>query len=556
MLQRRPEQRAIIRREMTFVTVLVVLFALASAVAVVARRVRIPYTVALVVAGVVVGATGTFEPPHLTKDLLFTVFLPGLLFEASYHLEFRRFIQNKTAIIALALPGVALAIGLTALILAPAGAAVSALEGFTLKHALVFAALIAATDPIAVVALFKSLGAPKRLGVLIEGESLLNDGTAVVFFTIALGIASGAPFSLLGASLSFVKVVGMGLAIGCVVGLVVTFAIQKVDDPMIEITLTTIAAYGSFAAAEQLHFSGVIATVTAGLIVGNYATRTGMSPTTRVAVETFWEYVAFALNSIVFLLIGFEVEIDNLVASWKVILLAYAAVTIARAIVVSAVTLGLRKTAERLPWHWSIVLAWGGLRGALSMVLVLALPADFPHRATLVSMTFGVVVLSLLGQGVTTGALMRRLGIVGERAGQDEYEEHRGRARVAKAALEELEAMVASGDLHAEIAAEIRGGYERRAADAEQSLHECHLARAELEAGELARARRHLIAVEKQAILDTSKKGLLGAHTVERLLRDVDARLHDLDDPRMDEPAAPKAEGTPPSSDGDGTSRS
>ncbi len=515
---------------MSFVTILVLLFAIASAVAVIARRLRIPYTVALVVAGLGVGATHAVHAPHLTKELLFNVFLPGLLFEAAYHLEFRRFAQNKTAIIALALPGVALAIGLTAAILAPAGAAVVALEGFGLPHALVFASLIAATDPIAVVALFKSVGAPKRLGVLIEGESLLNDGTAVVFFTLALAVATGSKFSLFGAALSFVKVVGIGFAIGAVVGLVITFAVQKIDDAMIEITLTTIAAYGSFAVAEHFHFSGVIATVTAGLIVGNYATRTGMSPTTRVAVETFWEYVAFALNSIVFLLIGFEVDVDNLLASWKVIVLAYAAVTIARAIVVSTVTLALRRSAERIPWRWSIVLGWGGLRGALSMVLVLALPADFPYRGTLVSMTFGVVVLSLLGQGVTTGFLLRRLGIIGERAGQQEYEQQRGRARVARTALESLDAMVTTGGLPAKLAAEIRRGYERRAEEAEHKVEELHLARGELEAGALSGARRHLIAVEKQAILDAGKKGILGASASEHLLREVDARLHELED--------------------------
>lgn len=176
-------------------------------------------------------------------------------------------------------------------------------------HGLVFGALIASTDPIAVVGLFKSLGAPKRLAVLVEGESLLNDGTAVVLFTLILGIAQGQEVSTGAAVLDFVKVVGMGVLIGVAMGFAVSKVIQRVEEPMIEITLTTIAAYGSFVAAEQLHYSGVIATVTAGMICGNYAVRTGMGPTTRIAVESFWEYVAFALNSIVFLLIGFEVHV-------------------------------------------------------------------------------------------------------------------------------------------------------------------------------------------------------------------------------------------------------
>jgi monovalent cation:H+ antiporter, CPA1 family len=236
---------------MHFEIIFVMLFAVATAVALVARWLKIPYTVALVAAGLVLGTAHAFEPPRLTKDLLYAVFLPGLLFEAAFHLEFRRFWQNKIAIHALAVPGVVAAIGLTAVILAPTANALHFVEGFTLWHGLVFASLIAATDPIAVVALFKSLGAPKRLNVLVEGESLLNDGTAVVFFTLILGIVSGGQLSAGAAALDFVKVVGMGALIGTAVGFAVSKVIQQVDDPMIEITLTTIAAYGSFVAAEQ-----------------------------------------------------------------------------------------------------------------------------------------------------------------------------------------------------------------------------------------------------------------------------------------------------------------
>jgi len=168
---------------------------------------------------------------------------------------------------------------------------------------------------------------------------------------------------------------------------------------MIEITLTTIAAYGSFLAAEHFHYSGVIATVTAGMLCGNYGARVGMSPSTRIAVETFWEYVAFALNSIVFLLIGLEVHFQALLDSWQVILVAYLVVTGGRALIIFFASSLLRRTRERIPWAWSVILTWGGL----PMVLVLSLAKDFPHRDLLVSMTFG----SLFFRSLSTGCRCR-----------------------------------------------------------------------------------------------------------------------------------------------------
>jgi CPA1 family monovalent cation:H+ antiporter len=515
---------------MRFETLFVTLFAVATAVALLARWMKAPYTVALVVAGVLLGTVRAFDPPHLTKELLFAVFLPGLLFEAAFHLEFRKFWQNKIAIGGLAVPGLLVSIGVTAAILTPVANGLHFVEGFTMLHALVFSALIAATDPIAVVALFKSLGAPKRLVVLVEGESLLNDGTAAVVFTLMAGLATGRELSPGLAVLDFVRVVGMGALIGTAIAFGASKVIQQVDDPMIEITVTTIAAYGSFAAAEQFHFSGVIATVSAGMVCGNYATRTGMSPSTRIAVESFWEYVAFALNSVVFLLIGFEVRMDTMLASWKAILTAYVAVTIGRAAVIYLVTALLSRSREKLPWAWSAVLTWGGRRGGLSMVLVLALPPSFAHRDLLVTMTFGVVLISILLQGLTMGPLLRRLGLVG---GGNERgllrDRERGQVRAARAALESLTEMSKHGGIAAETATTLRAQYEETIATADRRIAELHVEEAELRDAELLATRRQLLTVEKETLLDAGRRGLLESEAIEHLLRDVDARLFRLD---------------------------
>ncbi|RYZ36171.1 MAG: sodium:proton antiporter [Myxococcaceae bacterium] len=460
---------------MHFESAFVLLFSIATAVAIAARYFKFPYTVALVLAGLGLGVVHAFEPPHLTKELLFAVLLPGLLFEAAFHVDFRKFWKNKLAITSLAIPGVVASMGLTALLLSPAMKGMNYLEGFGLIHAMVFASLIVSTDPIAVVGLFKALGAPKRLAILVEGESLLNDGTAVVLFMLVVGVANGEKFTVGGATWDFIKIAGMGVVIGAAVGFVVAQVMQRVDDAMVEITLTMIAAYGSFVVAEHFHYSGVIATVVAGMLCGNWAARLGMSPTTRVAVESFWEYLAFALNSVVFLLIGLEVQLTSLLASWQPILLAYAAVLVGRAVVVYGVSGLLRFTSERLPWSWSAVLTWSGLRGAVSMVLVLGLPEDFAHREMLVNMTFGVVVLSIIFQGLTVAPILKRLGITGIKdIYQEKYELARGRLGAIHAAMASLEAMRRAREIPVDVLEPMEREYQEKAAAVEDALFDAY----------------------------------------------------------------------------------
>ena len=510
---------------METVTILILLFVVATAVAIAVQRLAVPYTVALVFTGLVLGLLHAFEAPHLTKALLFNVFLPGLLFEAAFHIEFKQFWRNRLAISSLALPGVVAAIALTALILTPVANTLHFVQDFTWKHALVFGTIISATDPIAVISIFKSLGVPKRLSVLLKGESLLNDGTAIVFFTLSLAFVTGTGVTAGELAFDFIKIVGIGTLIGAGVGLAVSQVIRQVDDPMIEITLTTIAAYGSFLAAEHFHYSGVIATVSAGMLCGNYSARVGMSPSTRMAVETFWEYVAFALNSIVFLLIGLEVQFQALLASWQAILVAYVVVTGGRALIIFGASSLLRRTRARIPWAWSVILTWGGLRGGLSMVLVLSLPKDFPHRELLISMTFGVVILSILVHGLTMSPLLRWLGIVRGQQEHATYKLTRGKLQAAHAALEEIDRMSRVHFTNPEVLATIRREYEQKVERDRAALDELHLEKQQFHAEELQWVRRHLLLVEKGKVIDAFHYGVLSQAVQEKLLADIDAQL-------------------------------
>jgi CPA1 family monovalent cation:H+ antiporter len=305
---------------------------------------------------------------------------------------------------------------------------------------------------------------------------------------------------------------------------------------MIEITLTTIAAYGSFVAAEHFHCSGVIAVVAAGVFCGNYGARVGMTPSTRVAVEAFWEYVAFALNSIVFLLIGLEVHLDALFGSWKAILVAYLVVTAGRGLLIFAVSGLLRRTREKIPWSWSVVLTWGGLRGALPMVLVLSLAKDFPHRDLLVTMTFGVVMISILVHGMTVSPLLRWLGIAKGREHREAYEFARGKLQAANVALEELERMSHVHFSRDDVRTQLKDEYQKRIGEEQGRIGKLELDRDEIAAQESRWARRHLLLTEKNHAIGSFRQGLLGQEIYEKLLADIDARLLRLESGEEEKP--------------------
>ncbi|HEY2064940.1 MAG TPA: sodium:proton antiporter [Gemmatimonadaceae bacterium] len=405
---------------MTTAGVLVILYCISTAVAIAVRRTRVPYTVALVIVGLALGSMRFVAPPHLTRELLFTFFLPGLLFEAAFHLDWTAFRRVWRSAVGLAVPGVVVATVVMAVLVVVAGRAFGLATDMDPRLALVFGALLAATDPVAVTALFRELKAPARLAALLESESLFNDGTGIVLLSLMLAYATGAPTGLATASAEFVLLTGGGALIGAGVGWVVAMVIRRLDEPMIEIGLTVIAAYGSFVLAERVGVSGVLATVVAGMMCGRQGRDLGMSPLSRAAVQTFWEYVAFALNSIVFLLIGFEFDSVRLRSVWPELIVAFLAMLVARGLIVFGMLALQRRSADPLPRRWGSIVVLGGLRGALSMVLALSLPPDLPQRDLIVSLTVGVVLLSIIVQGMTMPFLMRwtqaagRAGAIGE----------------------------------------------------------------------------------------------------------------------------------------------
>lgn len=392
---------------------LLVLLAIAAAVAIFSDRVRIPYAIGLIVAGLILGNVTSFSGPQLTQDLLFLVVLPGLLFEGAFKLDFADFWRARYSILTLAVPGLVVSTILTAVLL---WLAVNYLQPGSLLfiEAMAFGALISATDPISVLSLFRSLGVDARLCVLVEGEALFNDGTAVVIFTLVLALAAGTEPGWTHAAWEFVRIAGLAAIVGAVIGFAAGLLTRAIDDAMIEITVTLLSAYGAFIIASWLGLSGVIACVLAGLVTGTWGSR-WMSERTRTAVDSFWTYTAFLLNSFVFLLIGTRIHLQTLTHYLPEILIGWAAINVARAAIVYAKYASMRAFGSQgFSFSWAAILTWGGLRGGLSMVLALALPQSFAHRELILHTTYGVVLLTLLVQGLTMKPLVRALGLVKE----------------------------------------------------------------------------------------------------------------------------------------------
>jgi CPA1 family monovalent cation:H+ antiporter len=513
--------------------------------ALIARRYKVPYTLALVVTGFGLGMVEIeeLEVFHLTAEVLFTFLLPALLFEAAFHLDIADFRRNARAILTLALVGVSVSAGLTGLLLwlaaVPTGLAP------TLSTAVVglFAVVIAATDPISVLALFKTLGVPRRLYLLVEGESLLNDGVAVVLFLIVAAVfgvevGHGAHVELHGTSeiviyglKTFVTMAGGGVLIGAGLGALFSGLMRQFDDHLVEITLTTVVAFGSFLLAEELHCSGVLSTVTAGIVTGSFGAKYGMSTRTRLAVEDFWEYAAFVANTIVFLLMGLVLRFEDLVADAGLIAVAFLATVLARAVSTYSAWPVLRAAGQDLPWAWSHVLVWGGLRGSLSMVLVLGIAPDFPGRETLIHLVFGVVSASLFLQGLTVGPLLARLGLSsGADPTRTDADAERARIFGIVAAEHQLHELVAEGIVDAEECERLTHWLEARRQQAETALstQSDSLRESERTADTLIR----LLDVEREAIRHAVRLEIIDGAAAERALAELDRRVAKLRDAR------------------------
>jgi CPA1 family monovalent cation:H+ antiporter len=394
---------------------------------------HLPYTIFLTLVGVGIGYLHLGPPIEETgfsHDLIFYVFLPPLLFQGAFHMELDRLLRHLTPIVLFAVPGVIVSTCLVGGLVWWQGGIES------LLIALLFGALISPTDPVSVLALFREANVPHDLRTLVEGESLFNDATGVVIFAILLHAAmhvttggEGGGINLAEGALEFGKVALGGLVLGAVLGLMALFLLRRLNDHLLENAICIVLAFGSFWLGEFLHVSGVIATVMAGLLVGNHGRRLAMSERTRNTVENFFESIDFLVNSLLFILIGLELRelpAEVPVNPWRLIVIAIIAMLAGRAAVAYTFYWGLNRAGTKRPPAWKHVLFWGGLRGSIPIALLLHIPTadNLPadsllayYRPALIEAGFGCVFFSLVIQGITMKPLLRALNIGGDTAG-------------------------------------------------------------------------------------------------------------------------------------------
>ena len=410
---------------------LVLFLLIALVVNLITEKLSVPYTLGLVIVGLGIGLVGLTPEAQLSPDLVLFVFLPPLLFEGAWSVKLSLLRENWRAIFFLAGPGLLLSLVIIA-------AALHILDGLDWATALLLAAILSPTDPVAVLGLFRQLHVNARLSNIIEGESLFNDGVAdslyQTFLAIVLLTLHGQDPTGLAAFgnglLLFVVEAGGGLALGAFAGFLISRGLRRIDDPVVETTITLLSAYGIYWVADAVHLSAIIAVLVTALILGNYGRSIGMSERTSTDADTFWRMLAFRGNALIFLLMGVQThQFARLLLAgpalniWLVALVAIGVVLLARFALVLVLTarswISLPRKSGRpllaplvkqpLPRAWQLIVFWSGLRGALSLALVLALPLDVPSREVLVVSTYAVVLFTLLIQGLSIRWVLQRV---------------------------------------------------------------------------------------------------------------------------------------------------
>ncbi len=391
---------------LTGVRLFVIFVTLAALVGLLIRRIAIPYSVALVAVGLAVALLLPQLELEVTPELVLMILLPGLVFEAALNIDLPALRRSIGSVALLAGPGVIVVALIVALTLHLG-------TGLPFELGIIVGAMVAATDPAAVIASFKRMGVPRRLSAMTEGESLFNDGTGLVLYALTLK-AVFTTVTAVDVLETLVVTVVVSVIIGLAAGFLASRVLALVEDHLLELTISVSAAYGTYLLADAFHESGVIATVIAGIVIGNYGRRIGISPRATEAIDTVWEFVAFLMTAIVFMLVGLSISLPGLQDALPWIFWGIVGTLIGRAIVVYGLLGGTwwitrrRFVKDKTHRGWLHVVFWSGLRGAVAVAMALSLPRSVPERQLLLEITFGIVLFTLLVQGMTIEPLVRR----------------------------------------------------------------------------------------------------------------------------------------------------
>jgi CPA1 family monovalent cation:H+ antiporter len=555
-------------------TVVIVGLLLITGIALLVRRLRFPYTVALVIAGLLLSVGSALLPFNLgnpseliSSELILALFVPPLVFEGALRIPWKRFQANLAPILLLAVFGVVLgtfvvgavivsiADGFHALMTFLSFPATSDMIRIPFTAAIAFGALISATDPVAVIAFFRSLGVDKRLATLVEGESLLNDGTSIVIFKLALalgGVAAlnsgeltGYHFTLLSIVWEFAQVALGGLLVGLAVGKLAEIILKNTDNRHIETTVTIPIAFGAYLLAERFELSGILSVMAVGIYLGSVIPA-NTTPTTRIALYNFWEVLSFIVTSLIFLVIGWIIDIRQFFSLQNLVRVfaAVVAILVARSLVVygmSALTnyalpwLSRRRYAlinSPIPIAYQHAMFWGGMRGAISLALALSLASNAFGPGVgdqLRLMTFGVALFTLLVQGTTIEGLIKRLGLAARSERQRQTERSLGQYYATRAAQEELTRLHNSGVISSSLWRAMEDAQQAELDEHDQAVRDLLLRFPGLSSELALQARRLILNAERTALGEAVSREIISEDIQDELLDELDARIEVLE---------------------------
>lgn len=511
------------------------LFALLAALAVllvVAAYGRLPPAIPLVVGGLVLGFVPGLPHVILPPDLVLVAILPPLLYSAAFFTGLRDLRTNLRPISLLAIGLVAATTVGVALV------AHEAVGGLSWGSAFTLGAIVSPTDAIASTEVARRVGAPRRVISIIEGESLVNDGMALVLYKTAVAAAVSGTFSLFDASWRLLLNVVGGLAVGLAVAWVVRQVRRRVDDTPTEVALALLSGYLAYLPASALGVSGVLAAVTIGVYMGWYTPQL-TTVETRLSGNAFWELLVYLVNALLFVLVGLQLReiVDRLSVTGA--LVADAAYVVAAVVVLRLIWVPVftylprflfRRVRERdpyPPWQFPVLISWAGIRGAVSLAAALALPSGLPGRDLIVFLTFAVIMATLIGQGLTLPPLIHALRIHDD--GSAEREDAKARIRAAEAALERLDELADEDWVRPDTLERLRGSYRFRSNRFRARYDGVDDDGVEQRSAQFQRLRRELLDAERQAVVQLRNEGVITEAVLQRVQRDID-----LEDSRLD----------------------
>ncbi len=511
-----------------------VIMMVAVIVAIVAKYIRWPYTIVLLISGLVIAYFNVDPPFVLDKDMIFHILLPPLIFEGALHMRLKHLKENAKVISLLAIPALIISsffVGWLIYLFTNSFMA----SALTFPIALLIAVIIIPTDPVSILAIYKDTKIPTKLKNIIEGESIFDDGTCLVLFAVILDLIRSGNLDLMTGIVDFLRMAIFGILLGLAVGYILFLIISKIDDKFTEVMITLIMVFGLFAMAENMGASGVFAVVMAGLILGNYGTRFAMTPSARHTLLSFWGFIVFLVNSFLFIVVGMNVDLGAVWNEIELVIFCVLALWFARgaSIYLIGIILNKKGASQTLPRKWQAVMWWGGLRGAIPIALALSIPLTlddgtlFPHRDMILAITFGVVLITLLVQGLSLKTLIGKLGFHSVSKKEAEKEE-REIATLLKDTVDELIQLKEDGEIS-------NAAYEwlihRYGQANSQLLTELGLLVQEhgfIPREEYTYSVKETLEAKKESVKEAWEKNLIKGSVGERLLSEIDFQIQTL----------------------------